>query len=72
MVGITALSASLVYFQHNCLNLSFAFWIILGAIIGSQIGILVKRRLDNHLIKKFFSLIMFIVGLIMIFEAWIF
>ncbi len=72
MVGITALSASLVYFRHSHLDLNFAFWVILGAVIGSVIGILIKRHLDNYSIKEIFSLIMFAVGLIMIFEAGIF
>jgi len=69
MVGITALAAGLIYFQHSYLNLNFVPWIVLGAVIGSEVGIYIKRHLDNRSIKEIFSIIMSIIGLTMIIEA---
>lgn len=71
MVGITALAAGLVYFHHGYLNLNFMPWIISGIVVGSGIGIYIKRHLDNYSIKEIFSIIMSIVGIVMIFQAWL-
>ncbi|NCF75038.1 MAG: TSUP family transporter [Xanthomonadaceae bacterium] len=69
MVGITAFSAGFVYFNYGYLDMKFLQWVILGTIIGSVIGIYIKRHLDNYSIKEIFSVIMLIVGIIMIIKS---
>ncbi|HHD92224.1 MAG TPA: sulfite exporter TauE/SafE family protein [Candidatus Portnoybacteria bacterium] len=69
MVGITALSAGLVYFHHGYLNLNFIPWIVLGVIMGSGIGIYIKRHLNNYSIKEAFAVIMLIIGILMIIKT---
>lgn len=71
MVGITAAAASIVYFQYNYLNLNFVLWVALGAIVGAQAGLLIKRRLDNSTIRKIFAIIMLLFGIAMAAKAFI-
>lgn len=69
MVGITALAAGLVYSRNGYLNLNFVPWIVSGAVIGSGVGIYIKRHLDNRAIKELFSALMLIVGIAMIIRS---
>ena len=66
MVGLTALSAGLVYFYHGYLHFNFMPGMISGVIIGALLGLYIKRHLDNNALRKIFALIMSAVGIIMI------
>ncbi len=63
MIGITASASAYVYFRHGNLNPLFAFVSLLGALIGSRIGIYFHARVKNEDLKKIFAFVLLLIAL---------
>jgi len=69
MIGITAFSGAIVYFLHGDLLLEYAAAIAIGACIGSMIGTRIVRHLNANSIRKYFSIVLLIVSILILFKA---
>jgi len=63
MIGITASASAYVYFRHGNLNPLFAFVSLLGALVGSKVGVYFHSRVKNEDLKKIFAFVLFLIAL---------
>jgi uncharacterized membrane protein YfcA len=69
MIGITAFSGAVIYFLHGDLLLDYAAAIAIGAFIGSLIGARISKYLNASAMKKYFSVLLFIMSFIVLLNA---
>jgi len=62
MIGITAFSGAITYFFSGQLDLTFAGGVAIGAFIGALLGTYLARKLDTKYIRRYFSVILFIMA----------
>ncbi len=63
MIGITASASAYVYFRHGNLNPFFAFVSLIGALVGSKVGIYFHARMRNEDLKKIFAFVLLLIAL---------
>jgi len=66
MIGITAATSAIVYFQHGYIDPSVAIPTALGVLVGAQIGSRIGGRLRSQRLKQLFQ------GLLLVFAAQMF
>jgi len=69
MIGITAFSGAIIYFIHGNLLLDYAAAIAVGAFLGSIIGTRASKMLDAGPMRKYFSILLFAISIIIFLEA---
>jgi uncharacterized membrane protein YfcA len=69
MIGITAFMGVIIYFMQGELLLDYAAAIAVGALIGSFIGTRVAKMIDAGPFRKYFSILLFIISIVIILEA---
>ncbi|MCL2295675.1 MAG: sulfite exporter TauE/SafE family protein [Methanomassiliicoccaceae archaeon] len=69
MIGITAFSGAIVYFLHGDLLLDYAAAIAVGALLGSMIGTRISKRLDAGPMRKYFSILLLVISVIIFLEV---
>lgn len=69
MIGITAATSAVIYYQHGYVNPSIAIPTALGVLLGAQIGTRVGGRVRSHLLKQIFQVLLIIFALLMIIRA---
>lgn len=69
MIGITAFAGAIVYFIHGDLLLDYAAAIAVGALIGSLIGTRISKLIDAGPLRKYFSILLFAISIIIFLEA---
>lgn len=69
MIGITAFSGAIVYFIHGDLLLDYASAIAIGAFIGSLIGTRVSKMLNAEPMRKYFSILLLAISVIIFLDA---
>lgn len=69
MIGITAFSGAITYFLGGQLLLGFAAAVALGAFMGSVIGTGVARKINAKHLKKYFSILLFVVATLVLLQA---
>jgi hypothetical protein len=62
VITLTALMGSLGYFYQGNVKLKFAFFIILGTILGVQIGLRLNKIAPTFLLQKMFGILLLIVA----------
>ncbi len=63
MIGITASASAYIYFRHGNLNPFFAFVSLIGALIGSKVGVYLHARIKNEDLKKVFAFVLLLIAL---------
>ena len=66
MIGITAFSGALIYFLNGQVLLDVAAFVAVGTFIGAVAGSRISRVFDGSSMKKYFSLIVFVIAALMI------
>lgn len=69
MIGITAFSGAIIYFIHGDLLLDYAAAIAVGALLGSMIGTRIAKKLDAGPMRKYFSILLLAISVIIFLEA---
>jgi len=69
MIGITAFSGAIIYFINGSLLLDYAAAIAVGALLGSIIGTRITRVLDAGPMRKYFSILLLAIAVIIVLEA---
>jgi uncharacterized membrane protein YfcA len=69
MIGITAFTGAVVYFIHGEVLLDYAAAIAVGALLGSLIGTRVAKRIDAGPMRRYFSILLIVISVIVFLEA---
>jgi len=69
MIGITAFSGAIIYFIHGDLLLDYAAAVAVGALLGSMIGTRITRMIDAGPLRKYFSILLLAIAVIIFLEA---
>lgn len=70
MIGITAATSAIIYYQHGYINPTVAIPTALGVLIGAQIGSRLGGKLHSESLKKIFSVVLVIFSVIMFIKAF--
>lgn len=66
MIGITAFSGAIMYFLKGNIVYDVAGFLAVGTFIGAAIGSLLSKKIDASSMKKYFSILIFIITVFMI------
>ena len=66
MIGITAFSGAIIYFLGGQVILDVAAFTAIGTFVGALIGSRLSKRFDGSSMKRYFSILLFIVAFMMI------
>jgi len=69
MIGITAFSGAIVYFVSGQILLEYAGAVAVGSFLGALIGSFISRFIDGQSLKRYFSVLLFIISGIMLLNA---
>ncbi|MCL2509808.1 MAG: sulfite exporter TauE/SafE family protein [Methanomassiliicoccaceae archaeon] len=69
MIGITAFSGAIIFFIHGTLLLDYAAAIAVGALVGSMIGTRIMKMIDAGPMRKYFSILLFAIAIVIILEV---
>lgn len=69
MIGITAFSGAMTYFLGGQVLLEYAAGVAIGAFVGSLVGSQLARKMDARSIRKYFSLVLFIMAGLVLLQA---
>ncbi len=69
MIGITAFSGAITYFLGGQVLLEYAAAVAISAFIGSLLGTMVSRRVQAKHLRKYFSVVVFIMATLVLLEA---
>ena len=66
MIGITAFSGAIIFFLRGEIILDVAAFTAIGTFIGAIIGSRLSKKFDGSSMKRYFSILIFIVAIMMI------
>jgi uncharacterized membrane protein YfcA len=66
IIGVTALAGTSVYLAAGMIDPGLAAPIILGVVLGATLGTRLLVRLTNQMVRRFFLLVLLILGIEMI------
>jgi len=69
MVGITAMTAAIVYAITGVLPMDYAAGVSIGAIIGSVLGAFISKKLNAKHLKRYFGYVLFFVAFVIVLRA---
>lgn len=69
MIGITAATSAIIYYQHGYLDPSIAIPTALGVLIGAQIGTRLGGRVRSHRLKQIFQGLLLVFAIQMFYKA---
>jgi uncharacterized membrane protein YfcA len=70
MIGITAATSAIIYYQHGYIDPTVAVPTALGILIGAQIGSRLGGRIRSKGLKRIFSIVLLIFAVIMFIKAF--
>lgn len=70
MIGITAATSALIYYQHGYIDPVVVIPTALGVLLGAQIGSRLGGKVHSENLKKIFSIVLVIFSIIMIIKAF--
>jgi uncharacterized membrane protein YfcA len=68
-IGITAAAALLVKAVHGDIDVELAAMVVLGSLVGGQVGSLVQSKLSPPTVRKFLSVLLLVVAVILVARA---
>lgn len=69
MIGITAFSGAITYFLGGQVLLEYAAGVAIGAFLGSVIGTIITRRISARHLRKYFSVVVFLMATLVLLQA---
>lgn len=69
MIGITAFSGAITYFLGGQVLLEYAAGVAIGAFLGSLVGSALARRINAKHLRKYFSVVVFIMATLVLLQA---
>lgn len=69
MIGITAATSAIIYYQHGYLNPSVTVPTALGVLLGAQIGVRLGERVQSHRLRQLFQGLLLIFAILMAYRA---
>jgi uncharacterized membrane protein YfcA len=69
MVGITAFTGAIIYFLSGHVIIDTAAFVAIGTFIGALVGSSVTRFIDTASLKRYFSILLFVIATIMLLQA---
>lgn len=69
MIGITAFSGAATYLLGGHLLLEYAAFVAIGAFIGSILGTKAARMISTGHLKKYFSIVLFVMAILVLLQA---
>ncbi len=69
MIGITAFSGAITYFLGGQVLLEYAAGVAIGAFLGSVIGTMITRRISARHLRKYFSVVVFLMATLVLLQA---
>lgn len=69
MIGITAATSAVIYYQHGYLNPSVAIPTALGVLLGAQLGTRLAGRMHTHRLKQIFQALLLVFAVQMFCQA---
>ncbi len=69
MIGITAATSAIIYYQHGYIDPSIAIPTALGVLLGAQIGSRLGSRVQSHRLKQIFQILLLVFAAQMLFRA---
>jgi hypothetical protein len=69
MIGITAATSAVIYYQHGYLNPSIAIPTALGVLLGAQLGTRIGGRVRSHRLKQIFQGLLLVFAVQMFYQA---
>ena len=69
MIGITAFSGAITYFLGGQVLLEYAAGIAIGAFLGSLAGTVITRGINARHLRKYFSVVVFVMATIVLLQA---
>ena len=69
MIGITAFSGAITYFLSGTILLEYAAGIAIGAFVGSLAGTALSRKIRAKHLRKYFSVLLFFVAVLVLLQA---
>lgn len=70
MIGITAATSAVIYYQHGYLNPSIVVPMVLGVLLGAQLGTRIGGKVQSQRLKQIFQSLLFIFALMMFYRAF--
>jgi uncharacterized membrane protein YfcA len=70
MIGITAATSAIIYYQRGLIDLSVAIPTALGVLIGAHIGARVGTHVKRSYLRRIFQVVLFLFALIMFYKAY--
>lgn len=69
MIGITAFSGAITYLLAGQVQLDYAAGVAIGAFVGSLIGTAITSRISTRHLRKYFSVVLFVMAIVVLLEA---
>jgi len=69
MIGITAATSAVIYYQHGYLDPSIAIPTALGVLVGAQLGTRIGGRVKSRRLKQIFQWLLIVFALQMLYQA---
>jgi uncharacterized membrane protein YfcA len=69
MIGITAATSAVIYYQHGYLDPSIAIPTVLGVLLGAQLGTRIGGRVKSQRLKQIFQWLLVIFAIEMFYKA---
>jgi uncharacterized membrane protein YfcA len=69
MIGITAATSAIIYYQHGYLDPQVAIPTALGVLVGAQIGTRVGGRVHSQRLKQLFQWLLVVFAVLMFYKA---
>ncbi len=70
MIGVTAAASAFLYFGRGEVRPTLTAATVLGVLIGSILGLQLNRRIESHMVRRLFALLLGAVAVQMAFRAW--
>lgn len=70
MIGITAATSAIIYYQHGFLNPSVAIPTALGVLMGAQVGARVGIHMKSSHLSQIFQIVLIIFAIMMFYKAF--
>lgn len=70
MIGVTAAASAFLYFGRGEVRPTLTAATVIGVLIGSIVGLQLNRRIESHMVRRLFALLLGAVAVQMAFRAW--
>lgn len=70
MIGVTAAASAFLYFGRGEVRPTLTTATVIGVLLGSTLGLHLNRKIESHLVKRLFAVLLAAVAVQMAFRAW--